>query len=158
MFWGKWELAWGKEKKLLPVSWLVKLMAKSGKDERKDTNRAAGRGLEPAQKHGHKINCVYVVGFCGDAGCVLICIKHFPEVFLAGCGIHHDWHRWKAGERRPWTVYKNATSLGGSKQSEQLLTIERNLSCLPWMIGLTDALNLCGFRKFKPLKQVSNLE
>lgn len=42
-----------------------------------------------AHKDGHKINSVYVAGFCGDAGCVLICINNFPGVFLAGCGIHH---------------------------------------------------------------------
>lgn len=84
-------------------------------------------------KDSRKINSVYVVGFWEDAGCELICINNFPVVFLAGCGIHHRWHCWKARERRTCTIYKNITSLGSSKPSEVLLIIENNLRCLPWL-------------------------
>lgn len=145
MFWGKWELAWGKERSffLFPDWW--NLWPNLGRTGEKTQIEPLDGVWSRAQKHGRKINCVYVVGFCGDAGCVLICIKHFPGVFLAGCRIHHRWQRWKAREKRPWTVYKNPKSLGGSKQSQQLLIIEKNLRYLPWIIELTHALFLMWF-------------
>lgn len=125
-------------------------MAKSGKDGRKDTNRAAGRRLEPAQKHGHKINCVYVVGFCGDAGCVLICINHFPEVFLAAAEFITADTSGRPGKEDHELFTKTPHLLVEVSSLSSFSSFKKNLRCLPCTIELK-IYTQC-------LKQVTNFE